>query len=208
MRLSSWLTFYHKIAVPILAGFLIVGWFAAIIARSKVWVVWLGVIPCLGGVAFLVLWARSIKEVELHADRFRIRGCFDAIEVPTAHLESIEEHIWSRTPGLTLHFNPPTAFGPTIRILTPWELGSDQEFERVASALRAIVAQNIGPGPQLPPAESAAAVIAILAEPTMHQRAVLPALSERELDALIEQLPPTSDLRDAARRLRMRRWYG
>lgn len=208
MRLSTQLTFFHKIASPIFVGLVTFSGIVGMGAALKVWFVWLILIPWLGGVALIVVWARSLKKVELHADHFRIQGLFATVVAPIAHLESIEERAWSSPPGLTLHFNPPTALGPTIRVLTPidWIIG--QEFERAAAALRAIVAQNRGPGPLLPPAESAAAVQAILAAPTLQQRAALPALSPRELDALIEKLPWNSELRDAARRLRMRRWYG
>ena len=136
--LSSGSTVFTKFVLP--GGFI------------AVWPVWLlqvndprfGYLPCVLWAlvsVFLVWWTAPIKKVALSGDRFVISNFRREISVPTTQLRRVYEDRWNRTPNVVLHFDPPTEFGPKVRIVVSWDFGK-KELNRVASELRAIAAKN------------------------------------------------------------------
>lgn len=89
--------------------------------------------------AFLVWWTLPIKKVVLRGTEFVVSNYLRDISVPVSTLVRINEDRENRTPNIAMYFDPPTAFGPKIRVVTPM---GQSEFDRIAGLLRDIIATN------------------------------------------------------------------
>ncbi len=115
--LSSEITFFYKFLLP--APFILmfpVWLFLALSGKGTAW------IPALlwGGVSLgLIAWARPLKFAEIKGDHLSVSNSVATHLIPARDLYFMEVDRDTRTPSITLYFNPPTPFGKSIRILPP-----------------------------------------------------------------------------------------
>jgi hypothetical protein len=86
------------------------------------------------------MWSWPIKLVTVEGDYFVISNYITRRRAPVAHLADITESYSGRTPSITLNFEPPTAFGKSVRIIPPQGLFTyDRKgFDEVVTFLRSL----------------------------------------------------------------------
>ena len=139
-KLSSDRTIFAKWIFP---GAFLAGWpgwlFNAVSHGGAEW------IPAVMWTIFsvwLVIWSRPIKFVTLRGDSFVISNYFSTHSVLTSSLIRIKEDRHNRTPTIMLYFEPPTAFGPRVRILPPVGFLSRAAFDDVSCYLHSLLNAN------------------------------------------------------------------
>ena len=139
-QLSSSLTLAHKWILP--ACFLL-GWplwvWSALRGPS---VEWIGAIFWSVVSVFWLIWSRPIQLVTFEGDHFIISNYINSRRVPVAHLASVTENFSLRPPTITLHFEPSTPFGKSVRIIPPAQglfIFDRKCFDEVAAFLRSLV---------------------------------------------------------------------
>jgi hypothetical protein len=102
---------------------------------------WIGVILWSVVCVIWLIWSWPIERVTAEGDYFLISNYFTSRRVPVAHLASIIEIRDTRTPAITLYFEPPTPFGRRVRIIPPTGLFvfDRESFDEVAAFLRSVI---------------------------------------------------------------------
>lgn len=119
-ELTSKLTFFYKIALPILWIGMVLGFTTFMMASPESWdrhgtrsFIGLAIV---GGIAFLTWGLTSLKWVSLDGDEIVISGYFKTIRVPVSNLKRVTARSWP--PEIVwLHFRKPTRFGATIAFI-------------------------------------------------------------------------------------------
>ena len=91
---------------------------------------------------FWVIWSRPIERVTVEGAYFLISNYFTSRRAPVTNLASITENFSIRPPTITLHFEPPTPFGKSVRIIPPAQglfIFDRKGFDEVAAFLRSVV---------------------------------------------------------------------
>jgi hypothetical protein len=103
------------------------------------WSVWVAIISWffLFG-CYFVLW-RSIKRVSVDGDYFLISNY---VRTHRAPLNSLSAIAIEKRGGIVLHFEPPTPFGSSVRIIPPIEPFDDTLAQEAASYLKSIINQR------------------------------------------------------------------
>src|SRR5262249_18246552 len=138
--LSSSLTYLSEWVYPAIALLL---WFRLIqSALSESTTGWVGVI--MGGVVSIItlIWSWPIKFVDVEGDYFTISNYFTSHHIPIAHLTNVKANYYSRTPTITLYFDPPTPFGKRVRIIPPGWLFSRAVFYDIYDFLHSLVSDR------------------------------------------------------------------
>jgi hypothetical protein len=84
-----------------------------------------------------IMWARSLKFVEIKGDHLAVSNFTKTVLVPARDLYFMEVVREMKPPSITLYFNPPTPFGKCIAILPP----SDWKKANFDSATRWLQSQ-------------------------------------------------------------------
>jgi hypothetical protein len=139
-ELSSSLTFFHKFLLP-------VGFIAALpawlqLALRSGGYEWIPAIGWLVACGVLLVWSRSIERVSVDGNSFLISNYITTHRVPISHFHGISERRHNRTPTIVLHFDPPTPFGRSIRIIPPGQMFGASRFDKAASFLKSLIDEH------------------------------------------------------------------
>ena len=115
--LSSENTFFCKFVLP--APFILMTPFMLYNALSGGGQSWQPALFVAAACLAVVVWTRPLKFVEIKGDQLSVSNSIKTYLIPARDLYFMEVDRDTKTPSITLYFNPPTPFGKSIRILPP-----------------------------------------------------------------------------------------
>src|SRR5436190_18386808 len=105
-KLSSSATWMTKFVLPMIFIAIWPVWLSFGLARGGY--DWIPAAAWGIGCLLLLVWSWPIKTVKLDGDVFVISNYLTQHSIPAGHLRHFAQHRMSRTPTITLHFEPPT----------------------------------------------------------------------------------------------------
>jgi hypothetical protein len=154
--ISSWLTFLYRFVVP---GFVL------FVSGTFTFVFWLVYTPGLNGenlpaelrfspvVGILISFAlaragRKWKRARLDGGTLYVSDYFREIAVPLREIAGVNENIFPKTYGITVHFRQPTLFGTSIDFLPVRRLYPGWE-NPIVTELKALAAKRAEETPKV-----------------------------------------------------------
>lgn len=131
--LSSEMTFVCKFLLP--APFILMSTAILFLALCDGGLGWIPALFLAAVTLGLVVWTWPLKFVEIQGDQLSVSNSIKTHLIPALDLYFMEVDRDTKTPSITLFFNPPTPFGKSIRILPPQDR-KRVSFDRAARWLQ------------------------------------------------------------------------